>query len=143
MALVIPSFVSTNGIELTDAILAPQFISYDTQHNYLNFDISVWKDAEAYHDGLHPVESNINYGTLTFTYTGAENLLEVIDDGLLSKIRAVEGKTQAECDEHNSTLMLDDTGAAWFEYWDITFQRFANAEMIETPINRFAEYEIE
>lgn len=129
MGLILPNFVSTTGIVLDAAFMAPSYISYDMRNNYVSFDLSIWMNRDAYNNKLTPIESNIGYGTIICYYTGEENLLSLINEGILSKIAVVAEKTQAECDEHNSSLVLDDTGASWLEYWDITYQRFINAQI--------------
>lgn len=133
MALFLPEFNSNIGLVLPEAYLAPAFINYNTRDKVLTFDLAVWVNKTAFLSDSDPIETNLGFGTLPLDYDGSQNILSIIDNSILIKIQDVLGKTQADCDAHNAEMVLTADSLEWLAYWDIRYQRFANAILDGVP----------
>ena len=127
MGLIIPTYETKSGLNLTNAYLGLTTVWFDQHESRLSFKLDVYLSQQAYANRKEPVESTGLDGELYAESINGMDIGGMIDGVLIEKIAAVAAHTDEECAAHNLAIAGAGNANYWLEAWQPELRPFAAA----------------
>lgn len=131
MGLIIPTYETKSGLNLTNAYLGLTTVWFDHNDSRLSFKLDIYLNRQAYENRKEPVESTGINGDLYVENIGGMDVNGMIDGILIEKIAAINSHTDAECQAHNNELVAIGNANYWLEAWQPELRVFSAAYIPE------------
>lgn len=127
MGFILPNYEASCGLTLPQAYLGIDNLYWDVVQNNIHFTYSIFISSEAYMQKKNALAQNIINGSIPANVVDTNDLLNGLDNIIITKIHEVEEATEEDCLIHNQSV-ITSSPSAWLDTWDIMFKQFSMAE---------------